>query len=75
MNNFAQFSTNFPRLCVLRVCQQSEKHLDKVLTVDEFVKRIYAVIHSNDPVSDSLLLFGKIAASASRFLEIRSPVR
>jgi len=44
------FRTNFPRLCVLRVCQQSGKHLDKILTVDEFVKRIYSVIHSNDPV-------------------------
>jgi len=48
--------TNFPRLCVLRVCQQSEKHLDKVLTVDEFVKRIFTVIHSNDPVARSLTL-------------------
>ena len=33
------------------MCQQSEKHLDKILNVDEFVKRIFTVIHSNDPVS------------------------
>ncbi|XP_057376792.1 integrator complex subunit 7-like [Daphnia carinata] len=48
--------TNFPRLCVLRVCQQSEKHLDKILNVDEFVKRIFTVIHSNDPIARSLAL-------------------
>lgn len=43
-------SNNFLRIWVLRVCQQSEKHLDKILNVDEFVRRIYSVIHSNDPV-------------------------
>uniref|UniRef100_A0A2I3SKX0 Integrator complex subunit 7 n=1 Tax=Pan troglodytes TaxID=9598 RepID=A0A2I3SKX0_PANTR len=41
---------NFLRLCVLKVTQQSEKHLEKILNVDEFVKRIFSVIHSNDPV-------------------------
>jgi integrator complex subunit 7 len=50
------FRTNFPRLCVLRVCQQSEKHLDKILNVDEFVKRIFTVIHSNDPVLLKIIL-------------------
>jgi hypothetical protein len=50
------FRTNFPRLCVLRVCQQSEKHLDKILNVDEFVKRIFTVIHSNDPVILQIIL-------------------
>jgi len=39
---------------VLRVCQQSEKHLDKILNVDEFVRRIFSVIHSNDPVSKDI---------------------
>ncbi|CAB1342697.1 unnamed protein product [Coregonus sp. 'balchen'] len=29
---------NFLRLCVLKVTQQSEKHLEKILNVDEFVK-------------------------------------
>jgi integrator complex subunit 7 len=39
------------RVWVLRVCQQSEKHLDKILSVDDFVRRIYGVLHSNDPVN------------------------
>lgn len=41
---------------MLRVCQQSEKHLEKITNVDEFVKRIFMVIHSNDPVARSLTL-------------------
>lgn len=46
---FFRFGSNLLRLWVLRVCQQSEKHLDKILNVDEFVKRIFTVTHSNDP--------------------------
>ena len=41
---------------MLRVCRQSEKHLDKILNVDEFVKRIFTVMHSNDPVARALTL-------------------
>lgn len=47
---------NFLRLWVLRVCQQSEKHLDKILNVDEFLRRVYSVLHSNDPVARALAL-------------------
>ncbi|OWF54349.1 integrator complex subunit 7-like isoform X2 [Mizuhopecten yessoensis] len=45
---------NFLRWCILRVTLQSEKHLDKILNVDEFVRRIFSVIHSNDPVARAL---------------------
>ncbi|KAK0170394.1 hypothetical protein PV328_010962 [Microctonus aethiopoides] len=51
-----RLGSNFLRVWVLRVCQQSEKHLDKILNVDEFVRRIYSVIHSNDPVARALTL-------------------
>nr|XP_035121795.2 integrator complex subunit 7-like [Callithrix jacchus] len=47
---------NFLRLCVLKVTQQSEKHLEKILNVDEFVKRFFSVIHSNDPVARAITL-------------------
>ncbi len=47
---------NFIKLCVLCVVRQSDKHLDKITNVDEFVKRIFAVIHSNDPVARALTL-------------------
>lgn len=49
-------SNNFLRLCVLKVTQQSEKHLEKILNVDEFVKRVFSVIHSNDPVARAITL-------------------
>lgn len=41
---------------MLRVTQQSEKHLQKVTSIDEFLRRIYSVIHSNDPVARALTL-------------------
>lgn len=47
---------NFLRLWILRVCQQSEKHLDKILNVDEFLRRIYSVLHSNDAAARALAL-------------------
>lgn len=50
------FRSNLLRLWVLRVCQQSEKHLEKILNVDEFVKRIFTVMHTNDPVARALTL-------------------
>lgn len=50
------FRNNFLRLCVLKVTQQSEKHLEKILNVDEFVKRVFSVIHSNDPVARAITL-------------------
>ncbi|XP_011184460.1 integrator complex subunit 7 [Zeugodacus cucurbitae] len=48
--------SNLLRFWVLRVCQQSENHLDKILNIEAFVKRIFMVIHSNDPVARALTL-------------------
>lgn len=55
---------NFIRLCILRVVQQSEKHLDKILNIDEFSRRIIGVIHSNDPIARAITLrtLGSIAS-------------
>ncbi|XP_055682037.1 integrator complex subunit 7 [Lutzomyia longipalpis] len=53
---FFQNGSNLLRLWVLRVCQQSEKHLDKILSVDEFVKRIFYVTHSNNPIERALAI-------------------
>lgn len=50
------YRNNFQRLCVLKVTQQSEKHLDKILSTDEFLRRIFSVIHSNDPVARAITL-------------------
>lgn len=48
--------SNFIKLCVLCVVRQSERHLDKITNVDEFVKRVLSVLHSNDPVARALTL-------------------
>lgn len=49
-------SPNFIKSQVLSVILQSEKHLDKVTNVDEFVKRIFTVLHSNDPKARAIAL-------------------
>lgn len=68
-SNFCSFvfRSNFLRLCILKVTQQSEKHLDKILNVDEFLKRIYSVMYSNDPVARAITVrvFGSIACIVS----------
>lgn len=51
-----RLGNNFVRLCILKVTQQSEKHLEKILSVDEFVKKVFAVIYSNDPVARAITL-------------------
>lgn len=58
------YRSNFLRLLILRVMQESEKHLDKILSVDEFVRRIFIVMYSNDPVARALTLrtLGSIAS-------------
>lgn len=59
--------SNFLRLCILQVTEQSEKHLEKIISVDEFVRRIYVVLHSNDPVARALTLrtLGSVACIIS----------
>ncbi|GLG96261.1 Integrator complex subunit 7 [Gryllus bimaculatus] len=68
---------NFLRVWVLRVCQQSEKHLDKILNVDEFVRRIFSVIHSNDPVARALTLrtLGSVAGIIPERQQVHHSIR
>ncbi|XP_030372350.1 integrator complex subunit 7 [Scaptodrosophila lebanonensis] len=56
LSEFFVSGSNLLRFWVLRVCQQSENHLDKILSIDSFVRRIFMVMHSNDPVARALLL-------------------
>lgn len=60
--------SNFLRVLILKVMQQSEKHLDKILNVDELVRRFFAVTFSNDPVARALTLrvFGIISEIVSQ---------
>ncbi|XP_067938962.1 integrator complex subunit 7-like [Watersipora subatra] len=49
-------SNNFVRLCIVRVLEESHKHLDKIQNVDEFIARIFQVVHSNDPVARAVTI-------------------
>lgn len=74
---FFRLGSNLFRLWVLRVCQQSEKHLEKITNVDEFVKRIFMVIHSNDPVARSLTLraLGSVASIIPEKQQVHHAIR
>ena len=48
--------TNFLRLCVWKVTQRSAGHLEKIMNIDEVVKRLFSVTHSNDPTARALAL-------------------
>ncbi|XP_055616004.1 integrator complex subunit 7 isoform X2 [Toxorhynchites rutilus septentrionalis] len=74
---FFRIGSNLSRLWVLRVCQQSEKHLEKIVNVDEFVKRIFMVIHSNDPVARALTLrtLGAVACVIPEKQQVHHAIR
>lgn len=65
------------RLCVLRVCQQSEKHLDKISNVDEFVRRVFSVTYSNDPIARALTLrtLGAVAGIIPERQQVHHSIR
>ena len=52
----AQSTGNLLRLHILRVFQLSQHHLGKVTNLDELVRRLSLVSHSNDPVARALTL-------------------
>ena len=69
--------SNFLKMCVLRVFQQSSLHLDKVTSVDEFLRRIITVNNSNDPVARALTLrvLGAIAQIIAERKNVHHKVR
>lgn len=72
-----RYGSNLLRLWVLRVCQQCEKHLDKILNVDEFVKRIFTVMHTNDPIARALALrtLGAVAGVIPEKQQVHHAIR
>lgn len=52
----APATANLLRLHIFRVFQLSHRHLGKVASVDELVRRFSLVSHSNDPVARALTL-------------------
>lgn len=74
---FFRVGSNLLRLWVLRVCQQSEKHTDKIINVDEFVRRVFMVIHSNDPIARALTLrtLGAVAGVIPEKQQVHHAIR
>ena len=52
----AQATANLLRLHILRVFQVANRHLGKVSSSEELVRRLSLVTHSNDPVARALTL-------------------
>ena len=52
----AQATANLLRLHILKVFQLAHKHLGKVSSPEELVRRLSLVTHSNDPVARALAL-------------------
>ena len=48
--------SNLLRLNILKVVQLAEKHISKITSIAEFFRRIYSVMHSNDPIARALTL-------------------
>jgi len=68
---------NFVRLCVLRVLKQSQRHLDKITSIDELVKRVFDVLRQNDPVARALTLraLGALASIIPERKQVHHNVR
>ena len=53
---FFFFSNNTQRHAILQVFTRSERHMKKIMNVEEVVKRISPLLQSNDPLSRALTL-------------------
>jgi integrator complex subunit 7 len=62
-------SHNFVRYCILLSFQQSDVHLNKIINVEEILRRIATVLQSNDPIARSITL--RILGSMASFVSER----
>lgn len=49
-------SNNFIRYYILQIFQQCQQHTNKILNIDEVLKRLYSVLLSNDPDARAITL-------------------
>lgn len=64
--------SNFCKLLILRVIQESVNHLDKISNSEEFIRRIFSVSYSNDPVARAITL--QVLASISQISHDRKDI-
>ncbi|ELT98599.1 hypothetical protein CAPTEDRAFT_184593 [Capitella teleta] len=51
-----RFGSNLQRLCILRATDHTKKQLSKVTNVEEFLRKIFSVTHSNDPIARAITI-------------------
>ena len=64
--------SNFLRVLILQVMRESEKHLDKIVNIDEFVRRLFSVTYSNDPLARTITL--RTLANMARIVSHRKSI-
>lgn len=64
--------SNFCKLLILRVIQESVNHLDKISNSEEFIRRIFSVSYSNDPVARAITL--QVLAAISQIAHDRKNI-
>ncbi len=68
---------NFIKLQVIRVIEKNQKHLSKVLSIEEILKLIFYNIHSNDCLCRALTLraLGEISSIISDKHNVQHSIR
>ncbi len=67
-----KFGSNFLRVLILEVMRESEKHLDKIVNIDEFVRRLFTVSFSNDQLARTITL--RTLANIARIVAQRKTI-
>ncbi len=72
-----QNGNNYIKLQVIRVIEKNQKHLEKILSVEEISKLIFYNIHSNDAICRSLTLkaLGHISSIISDKHNVQHSIR
>ncbi|KAF8948257.1 Integrator complex subunit 7 [Haplosporangium gracile] len=70
--DYFQNSNNTQRHAILQVFTRSERHMKKIMNVEEVVKRVSPQLQSNDPLSRALTLraFGTMAVIVSDRVDV-----
>ena len=74
---YRTYPNNFVKFNILRVFERSKRFLPQITNMDEFVKRISVVLHSNDPLARSLTLrlLGTLSSVIPERKHIHSSIR
>eukprot|EP01102_Stenamoeba_stenopodia_P014796 TRINITY_DN4961_c0_g1_i2.p1 TRINITY_DN4961_c0_g1~~TRINITY_DN4961_c0_g1_i2.p1 ORF type:complete len:680 (+),score=113.55 TRINITY_DN4961_c0_g1_i2:115-2154(+) len=72
LSDLFRVSHNFVRYCILLALQQCEMHLNKIINVEEILRRIASVLQSNDPLARAITL--RVLGSMASFVAERQNI-